>query len=75
MLKIRNYEWQILKINLIRSGVSSLDAEKIIQEHRDIMDTWYDKLKQKVKTKKLTAEQADKQFKQKFWTMAQKWEN
>ena len=75
MLRIRKYEWEILRSNLVRSGVSSLDATHIIDKHKSIMDKWYEDLRLKVSDKKLTQDQANKEFKAKFWKMCQKWEN
>jgi len=75
MIKIRKYEWEILRVNLIRSGVSGLDASRIIDNHIKLMDDWYEKLKEKIKSNKITEEDADKLFKSKFWKMAQRWEN
>ena len=75
MIKIRKYEWDILRVNLIRSGVSGLDAKHIIDNHKNMMDKQYDKLKELIKSKELTKEKAESQFKQKFYEVCQKWEN
>ena len=74
MIKIRKYEWDILRVNLIRSGISSLDAEHIIDNHKDLMDKQYEKFKEQIKLSKLTKEKAESQFKQSFWKICQKWE-
>ena len=74
MLKIRKYEWEVLKRNLMNSGVNPLDADKIIKDHKQIMDNWYEELSLKIEKGKLSQEDADKKFKQKFWNMCQKLE-
>ena len=72
MLRIRKSEWQVLKMNLINSGIAPLDADRIIEDHKKLHDNFKDKLKLEVQKGKITSEQAEDKFKQKFYEMWQK---
>jgi len=71
MLKIRKYEWEVLKQNLVNAGNSWAEAGDIIKEKKKIMEEHYDYLRSKLKEGKITPEKMMHQFKQKFWDMCQ----
>ncbi len=72
MLKIRKSEWEVLKQNLINSGIAPFDSDRIISDHQKLHDNFKDKLKLKVEEGELSTERAETLFKQKFYEMWQK---
>ncbi len=74
MYKIRNSEWKVLKSNLINSGLSYFEANKIIEEKKKIMLEHYDDLKFKLEKGKIEEQDMNQLFKDKFWRMVQKLE-
>jgi hypothetical protein len=67
---IKRSEWDILYRQLLNQGKSKWEASDIISNHKKILEEYYSKLV----IKKLTKEDIDLKFKDKFYDMVQRLE-
>ena len=74
MLKIRKSEWNVLFHLLVNSGETKWAAGEIIDRKKVEMQKEYDKIKLKHDKGKLTEDEAEAKFKEKFHNMCQSME-
>jgi len=65
---IRKSEWDVLYRNLINQGKSKWEASGVINKHKKILQDYYDKLI----VKKITTQEKEIKFREKFFEMVER---